>query len=80
MCLPAHRYHRYSAGGSPVRVWEGDFYAAKGVALACLASPAGPLHVYNTHLAANYGHTHLPGPRYRRHAGEDPPGEARRFT
>lgn len=37
-------------------IWEGDFYAAKGVAMACLATPRGPLHVYNTHINANYNH------------------------
>lgn len=52
----AFRFHRYTASGSPVRVWEGDFYAGKGVGMACIASPGGHIHVYNTHTAANYGH------------------------
>ncbi|CAL8466074.1 g5610 [Coccomyxa elongata] len=50
------RYHKYTVSGSPISVWEGDFYAAKGVAMACLATPCGPLHVYNTHTNANYNH------------------------
>ncbi|KAK9901975.1 hypothetical protein WJX75_000009 [Coccomyxa subellipsoidea] len=50
------RYHKYTASGSPISVWEGDFYAGKGVAMACLATPCGPLHVYNSHMNANYNH------------------------
>ncbi len=54
--MAGNRYHQYTASGSPVSVWEGDFYAGKGVAMACLTTPSGPLHVYNTHTCANYNH------------------------
>ena len=52
-----------------MRVWEGDFYAAKGVALACLGSPTGPLHVYTTHICANYAHSYEPAPEPKAASG-----------
>ena len=51
------RFCAYSAGGQPEAVWQGDWIARKGIGLACLATPAGNLQVFNTHTCANYGHT-----------------------
>lgn len=48
-------YHRYSVSGPPQRIWEGDFWAGKGVALARIETPAGMLDFYNTHAQAGYG-------------------------
>ncbi len=51
---------RYSVSGLAWRVWEGDFWGGKGVALARVESPAGMLDIYNTHAQAGYGR-----PEYR---------------
>ncbi len=51
---------RYSVSGPASRVWEGDFWGGKGVALARVESPAGMLDIYNTHAQAGYGR-----PEYR---------------
>ena len=48
-------FHRYSVSGPPHRVWEGDYWAGKGVALARVETPAGMLDFYNTHAQAGYG-------------------------
>lgn len=48
-------FHRYSVSGPPERVWEGDYWAGKGVALARIETPAGLLDFYNTHAQAGYG-------------------------
>lgn len=48
-------YHRYSVSGPPQRIWEGDYWAGKGVALARIEMPAGMLDFYNTHAQAGYG-------------------------
>ncbi|GAB4818425.1 hypothetical protein N2152v2_005471 [Parachlorella kessleri] len=47
-------FHPYSARGDPVKVFNGDFFAGKGVGWAALATPAGVVDVFNTHLSANY--------------------------
>ncbi len=48
-------FMRYSQSGAAHRVWEGDFWAGKGVALARIETPAGMMDVYNTHAQAGYG-------------------------
>lgn len=48
-------FHRYSASGPARRVWEGDYWAGKGVALARVETPSGMLDFYNTHAQAGYG-------------------------
>ena len=48
-------FHRFGASGPPERVWEGDYWAGKGVALARVETPAGMLDFYNTHAQAGYG-------------------------
>lgn len=53
-------FMRYTESGPPWRIWEGDFWGGKGVALARVESPAGLLDIYNTHAQAGYGR-----PEYR---------------
>lgn len=48
-------FHRFTASGPARRVWEGDFWGGKGVALARVESPMGMLDIYNTHAQAGYG-------------------------
>lgn len=48
-------FHRYSISGPAQRIWEGDFWAGKGVALARIETPAGMLDFYDTHAQAGYG-------------------------
>lgn len=66
-CLPSHpaslacrrpaalqvAFHPYSARGDPAAVLQGDFLVGKGVGWAALATPAGTLSVFCTHLSAN---------------------------
>ncbi|EFJ43945.1 hypothetical protein VOLCADRAFT_106613 [Volvox carteri f. nagariensis] len=42
--------------GDPASINCGDYLAAKGVGWTRLATPSGPLDVFNTHLHANYSH------------------------
>lgn len=50
-------FHRYAASNPWYRVWEGDWWAGKGVALARVELPGGLglVDVYNTHAQAGYG-------------------------
>lgn len=48
-------FHRFGVSGPPERVWEGDYWAGKGVALARIETPAGLVDFYNTHAQAGYG-------------------------
>jgi len=48
-------FHRYSVSGPAHRIWEGDFWAGKGAALARIETPAGMVDFYNTHAQAGYG-------------------------
>jgi len=49
-------FHRYAASNPWYKVWEGDFWAGKGVGLARIALPDGrPFDFYNTHAQAGYG-------------------------
>lgn len=50
-------YHRYAQNGKWYKLYHGDWWAGKGVALARLALPdqAGYVDFYNTHAHAAYG-------------------------
>ena len=50
-------FHRFEASNPWHRVWEGDWWAGKGVALARIELPDGQgvVDVYNTHVQAGYG-------------------------
>lgn len=50
-------FHRYSVSGNWYKLWEGDWWAGKGVALARIELPSGNGYVdfYNTHAQAGYG-------------------------
>ncbi|MBP8132111.1 MAG: endonuclease/exonuclease/phosphatase family protein [Candidatus Hydrogenedentes bacterium] len=48
-------FHRYTASNEWFRLWEGDWWAGKGVALARIEHPAGIIDFYDTHAQANYG-------------------------
>ncbi len=50
-------FHRYANAGPAWRVWEGDFWGGKGVALARIETPVGMVDFYNTHAQAGYGRT-----------------------
>jgi hypothetical protein len=42
--------------GDPASIHCGDYLAAKGVGWTRVATPSGPLDIFNTHLHANYSH------------------------
>lgn len=48
-------FHRFSVSNPFYKVWEGDWWAGKGVALARLELPEGILDFYDTHAQAGYG-------------------------
>jgi endonuclease/exonuclease/phosphatase family metal-dependent hydrolase len=50
-------FHRFSVANPFYRVWEGDWWAGKGVALARVELPDGRgfFDFYNTHAQADYG-------------------------
>ncbi|MBI2435397.1 MAG: endonuclease/exonuclease/phosphatase family protein [Candidatus Hydrogenedentes bacterium] len=50
-------FHQYRASAPWYMIWEGDFWAGKGVALARLRLPdnTGFLDFFNTHAQAGYG-------------------------
>ncbi len=49
-------FHRFTVANPWYRLWEGDWWAGKGVALARIALPEGGYtDVYNTHAQAGYG-------------------------
>lgn len=50
-------FHRYTVSNPWYKLWEGDWWAGKGVALARIALPdsQGYLDFYNTHAQAGYG-------------------------
>ncbi|MBI2425043.1 MAG: endonuclease/exonuclease/phosphatase family protein [Candidatus Hydrogenedentes bacterium] len=48
-------FHRYTVANPWYCVWEGDWWAGKGVSLARIALPEGPVDIYNTHAQADYG-------------------------
>jgi len=50
-------FHRYKASNPWQRVWEGDWWAGKGVGLARVQHPSGSIiDFYNTHAQAGRGH------------------------
>ena len=53
-------FTQFKDSGPWYRIWEGDFWAGKGVALARIALPEGHLDFFNTHTQAGYGN-----PAYR---------------
>lgn len=48
-------FHRYTASNQWFHVWEGDFWAGKGIAVSRIQTPAGLVDVFNTHAQAGYG-------------------------
>lgn len=48
-------FHRYIATNEWFRLWEGDWWAGKGIALARIQLPQGVMDVFNTHAQATYG-------------------------
>jgi endonuclease/exonuclease/phosphatase family metal-dependent hydrolase len=48
-------FHRYAASPPARRIWEGDYWAGKGVGLARIETPAGMLDFFDTHAQAGYG-------------------------
>jgi len=48
-------FKRYTDSGPARRIWEGDFWAGKGVALARIETSVGMVDFYNTHAQAGYG-------------------------
>jgi sphingomyelin phosphodiesterase 2 len=48
-------FHRYAATNEWYRLWEGDWWAGKGIALARVQLPQGMIDVFNTHAQATYG-------------------------
>ena len=50
------RFHRYESGGPWYRIWEGDWWAGKGVGLARVRLPGGGLvDFFDTHAQAGRG-------------------------
>lgn len=49
-------FHRYAASNPWYKIWEGDWWAGKGIALARIELPDGRgcFDVYNTHVQAGY--------------------------
>jgi len=49
-------FHRFTGSNPWWKVWEGDYWAGKGVSLARIELPGGRLvDFYNTHAQADYG-------------------------
>ena len=49
-------FHQFTVANPVYKIWEGDWWAGKGVALARLELPGGALlDFYNTHAQAGYG-------------------------
>lgn len=48
-------FHRFTTSNPFYKIWEGDWWAGKGVALARLELPEGHIDFYNTHAQAGYG-------------------------
>ncbi len=49
-------FHRYTVANPAYKIWEGDWWAGKGVALSRIELPnGGLLDFYNTHAQAGYG-------------------------
>lgn len=48
-------FHRFSVSNKWYHLWEGDFWAGKGIAVSRVKTPAGIIDVFNTHAQADYG-------------------------
>ncbi len=48
-------FHRFTTSNPFYKIWEGDWWAGKGVALARLELPEGHIDFYNAHAQAGYG-------------------------
>ena len=48
-------FHRFTTSNPFYKIWEGDWWAGKGVALARLELPEGHIDFYDTHAQAGYG-------------------------
>lgn len=51
------QYRQFPLGGRPGDLLKGDWFAAKGVAIAHLECHGQPLAILNTHMAASYNRT-----------------------
>ncbi len=59
-------FHRYRDGGRWYRLWQGDWWAGKGVGLARVALPGGGVvDFYDTHALAGRGNADDPAVRMR---------------
>lgn len=58
-------FHRYTKNGKWYKLWHGDWWAGKGVALAQIELVPGKAYLdfYNTHAHARYGTTEYDGVR-----------------
>ncbi|KAK9804323.1 hypothetical protein WJX72_006696 [[Myrmecia] bisecta] len=52
------RFEKYEAAGDPSALFQGDYFAGKGISYVRLMTPEGPVDVFNTHLGANYLHSY----------------------
>jgi len=49
-------FHRFTIANPPYKVWEGDWWAGKGMGMARIALPnGGYVDLFNTHAQAGYG-------------------------
>ncbi|MFP4499855.1 MAG: endonuclease/exonuclease/phosphatase family protein [Candidatus Hydrogenedentota bacterium] len=48
-------FHRYTASNRWYHLWEGDWWAGKGIGVARIELPGGMLDFFNTHAQASYG-------------------------
>ena len=49
-------FYRFRMGGKPEKFWRGDYFAGKGIGLARIDLPDGPINVFNCHTHAQYDH------------------------
>ena len=47
-------FHQFTSKGKWYKIWQGDYWAGKGIAMARLAILGGELEFYNTHAQASY--------------------------
>jgi endonuclease/exonuclease/phosphatase family metal-dependent hydrolase len=47
-------FHSYSLNGRPTKIFDGDWFAEKGVAHARIQHPKGTIDIFTTHLVADY--------------------------
>jgi len=56
-------FHRFEQNGKWYKLYHGDWWAGKGIALARIALPQGIIDFYNTHAHAAYGSGQYDGVR-----------------